>query len=149
MPTATTHARLHQLLTDLYPPPCRHGPEANKFRTLRLVDEATNGSSVVAFSKYNENGYQFTLATQRTYWVSWVGDVRVDQNAMTLHKMDKSDNSSYVYIRSKFLQVSGVAVEGSCVAFQLATGSPLPLLPLALHTPAATHQARLQPLCCR
>ncbi len=69
------------------------------------MDEATNGSSSIAFSKYNENGYQMTLAAQRTYWVSWEGAVRVDPTSATLHKMDKADNASYVYIRTKYLQV--------------------------------------------
>jgi hypothetical protein len=47
-----------------------------------------------------------TLAAQQTYWLSWVGPVRVDPNAMQIHKADKSEESSYVYLRTKYLQVS-------------------------------------------
>jgi hypothetical protein len=53
-PTACLPARL---------PACSHGPESIKFRTLLVVDEATNGSSTIPFSKYNENGWVLGLET--------------------------------------------------------------------------------------
>jgi hypothetical protein len=48
-----------------------HGPSALVYNDLLLVSLATNRSSRVHFSKYNENGYQFTVPTTRNYWVQW------------------------------------------------------------------------------
>jgi hypothetical protein len=45
------------------------------------------------------------LAAQQTYWLSWASPVRIDPTSMTVHKMDKSEESSYVYLRTKYLQV--------------------------------------------
>ncbi len=54
---------------------------------------------------YNEQGYQFTVATQRTYWVHWVSPYRVDPTKLILHKMDKLDAAGWVFLRTKFMQV--------------------------------------------
>jgi hypothetical protein len=71
-----------------------------------VVDETLNTSSRVEFTVYNEQGYQFTVATQRPHWVSWISPFRVDPVRLTLHKMDRLDPSvGSVYIRTKYLQV--------------------------------------------
>jgi hypothetical protein len=62
---------------------------------------------------YNEQGYQFTVATQRTYWASWVAPYRVDPTKLTLHKMDKLDAAGWVLLRTKFMQVRCTRWEAS------------------------------------
>ena len=64
--------------------PCRrvmlnsHTPDSIKFRDLLVTNETSQRTSIVKFSKYNEQGYQFTVATKRDYWLHWDQDVRVD-----------------------------------------------------------------------
>jgi hypothetical protein len=68
---------------------------------------------------YNEQGYQFTVATQRPYWISWVSPFRVDPSRLTLHKMDElAAETGWVFIRTKFMQAGGapasLPLTGAC-----------------------------------
>ncbi len=42
-----------------------------------------NGTSWVNFTKYNEDGYQFTVPTKRDYYLFWDIDYRVDPVAVS------------------------------------------------------------------
>jgi hypothetical protein len=108
MPAAGHASCACALTPPLSPTPRRrHQPDDLKTRPLRVVDETINTSSRVEFTVYNEQGYQFTVATQRPHWLSWVSPFRVDPSRLTLHKMDKLDAADSVYIRTKFMQVRG------------------------------------------
>ncbi|KAG2491954.1 hypothetical protein HYH03_009686 [Edaphochlamys debaryana] len=82
-----------------------HGPDALKFKDLRVTSLATNRTSVVHFTKYNEDGYQFTVPTGRDYWVHWDTPDRVDPEEFTLHKMDLMTPDHYVIVSSKYVQL--------------------------------------------
>ncbi|GIL53442.1 hypothetical protein Vafri_9024 [Volvox africanus] len=82
-----------------------HTPDSIEFKDLILTSVATNRTSLVHFTKYNEQGYQFTVATKRDYWVHWDMPFRLDPETFELHKMDLMDTSDYVYITSKHIQV--------------------------------------------
>ncbi|EFJ47176.1 hypothetical protein VOLCADRAFT_92353 [Volvox carteri f. nagariensis] len=82
-----------------------HTPESIMFKDLILTSLATNRTSLVHFTKYNENGYQFTVATTRDYWVQWDMPFRFDPDTYQLHKMDLMNTSDYVYITTKHIQV--------------------------------------------
>ncbi|EFJ47175.1 hypothetical protein VOLCADRAFT_92352 [Volvox carteri f. nagariensis] len=83
-----------------------HGPEALKYKNLNVVSLATNRTSVVHFSGYNEDGYQFTTATNRNYWLTWdMVLYRLDPEYYQLHKMDLMNGSDFVYYSSKYIQV--------------------------------------------
>jgi hypothetical protein len=61
----------------------------------------------VTFSHYNEEGYQFMVASgpQRSYWVHWALPQRVDPDRFTLHTMDLMEEGDYVMIAAKEAQV--------------------------------------------
>ncbi|EFJ47178.1 hypothetical protein VOLCADRAFT_92358 [Volvox carteri f. nagariensis] len=82
-----------------------HTPQSIGIKDLILTSVATNRSSLVHFTKYNEFGYQFTIATARDYWVQWDMPFRVDPETYELHKMDLMNTSDYVYITTKHIQV--------------------------------------------
>jgi hypothetical protein len=46
-------------------------PDSISTRDLLLTSTATNRTSLVHETHYNEDGYQFTVATGRTYETSW------------------------------------------------------------------------------
>ncbi|KAG2496270.1 hypothetical protein HYH03_005503 [Edaphochlamys debaryana] len=81
-----------------------HGPEFIKFKDLKLTSLATNRTSLVHFTKYNEEGYQFTVPTGRDYWVHWDMPFRVDPEEFQLHKMDLMKPEHHVFISSKYVQ---------------------------------------------
>ncbi|KXZ47883.1 hypothetical protein GPECTOR_32g496 [Gonium pectorale] len=56
----------------------QHAPAAIMFRDLLVTSAATNRTSIVHFTNDNEQGYQFTAATRRDYWLHWDTDARVD-----------------------------------------------------------------------
>ncbi|GIM05166.1 hypothetical protein Vretimale_9611 [Volvox reticuliferus] len=82
-----------------------HTPDSIMYKDLILTSLATNRTSLVHFTKYNELGYQFTVPTKRDYWVHWDMPFRIDPDTFELHKMDLMDTSDYVYITSKHIQV--------------------------------------------
>ncbi|GIL91633.1 hypothetical protein Vretifemale_19242 [Volvox reticuliferus] len=82
-----------------------HTPSSILYTDLLLTSVATNRTSLVHFTKYNELGYQFTVPTKRNYWVHWNMPFRIDPDTFELHKMDLMDSSDYVYITSKHIQV--------------------------------------------
>lgn len=72
-----------------------HAPPALKFRDLLittaggarvgtspayagLTNTGYNGTSVVHFTHYNEDGYQFTVPVQRDFYVHWENGFRLD-----------------------------------------------------------------------
>ncbi|PNH07097.1 Fibrocystin-L [Tetrabaena socialis] len=55
-----------------------HLPMSLQPRMLLVTSVATNRTSNVFFTHYNEDGYQFTLATRRDYHFSWDNIVRID-----------------------------------------------------------------------
>ena len=55
-----------------------HGPAALASKDLLLTSRANNRTSIVHFTRYNEDGYQFTVATQRDYWIQWNLQYRLD-----------------------------------------------------------------------
>jgi hypothetical protein len=59
-----------------------HSPDSLMFRSLLVTNETSQRTSIVKFSKYNEFGYQFTVATGRDYWLHWDQDVRVDPDTV-------------------------------------------------------------------
>ena len=61
----------------------RHDPESLAFRNLRVTATATNRTSLVYFTVYNEHGYQFTVPVNRNYWVHWDSVFRVDPSSFT------------------------------------------------------------------
>ncbi len=61
----------------------QHDPEALTSKDLKLVSLATNRTSRVNFTHYNEDGYQFTVATGRDYWVHWDMPFRLDPKDYT------------------------------------------------------------------
>jgi hypothetical protein len=60
-----------------------HVPSTIKFRDLLVTNETSMRTSIVHFTNYNELGYQFTVATNRDYWLHWDQDVRVDPEMCT------------------------------------------------------------------
>ncbi|GIL53447.1 hypothetical protein Vafri_9024 [Volvox africanus] len=82
-----------------------HGPESLKYKNLNVVSLATNRTSVVHFTGYNEEGYQFTTATTRDYWLTWdMVLYRLDPEYYQLHKMELMNGSDYTYYSSKYVQ---------------------------------------------
>lgn len=59
------------------PAPCRrvmlngHSPGGLTHRDLLVTSQAHNGTSIVHQTHYNEDGYQFTAAVGRDYWLHW------------------------------------------------------------------------------
>ncbi|KAG2432951.1 hypothetical protein HXX76_008679 [Chlamydomonas incerta] len=81
-----------------------HLPTSIEFRDLRVTSLATNRTSLVHFTKYNEKGYQFTAATHRDYWLHWESPFRVDPTTARFHKMDLMKNSDgWIHMTFKFL----------------------------------------------
>ncbi|KXZ43941.1 hypothetical protein GPECTOR_77g37 [Gonium pectorale] len=81
-----------------------HGPDTLFYKPLRLTSLSTNRTSLVHFTKYNEQGYQFTVATTRDYWVHWELFYRLDPEYYTLHKLDLMDGDDMVMLTSKYIQ---------------------------------------------
>ena len=50
---------------------------------LRVTDQATNLTSYVSQSIWNENGYMFTVAARREYWLHWNTTIRTDADGLT------------------------------------------------------------------
>ena len=50
-------------------------PSSLSFYPLLVTDTAANLTATVAESRDNNNGYQFTVPTQREYWVHWQSPV--------------------------------------------------------------------------
>jgi hypothetical protein len=65
-----------------------HQPDALVFRDLLVTSETTNRTSRVHFTKYNEMGYQFTVATRRSYWMHWDTPMELNPSRVYLHKID-------------------------------------------------------------
>ena len=65
-----------------------HQPDALVFRDLLVTSELTNRTSRVHFTKYNEMGYQFTVATRRNYWLHWDTPMELNPSRVYLHKID-------------------------------------------------------------
>ena len=103
-----------------------HRPNALLNRDLQVTDLAAPRSGTpagapaplqayrtanVTFSKYNELGYQFLVATgsSRSFWLHWQLPQRVDPDAFTLHKMDKMGADDYVTLVAKEAQVCYIA----------------------------------------
>lgn len=85
-----------------------HLPTSIEFRDLRVTSLATNRTSLVHFTKYNEKGYQFTAATHRDYWLQWESPFRVDPTTARFHKMDlMNDTDGWIHM-----------VSGSCCWFR-------------------------------
>ena len=78
-----------------------HQPDALKFNALLVRDLATGQSSRVQFSKYNDQGYQWTVATQRDYELSWDTPARVDPAAFTIHHVDGLGDAHWVRFRTR------------------------------------------------
>jgi hypothetical protein len=82
-----------------------HQPDALAFRDLLLTSAATNRTSVVHFTHYNDQGYQFTAPAGRAYWLHWDTPVRVDPGGLTLHKMDLMGAASgWMQLQVKYVQ---------------------------------------------
>ncbi|KAG2448780.1 hypothetical protein HYH02_006132 [Chlamydomonas schloesseri] len=97
-----------------------HLPDSIEFRDLRVTSVATNRTSLVHFTKYNEKGYQFTAATRRDYWLHWESPFRVDPTTARFHKMDLMNNSDgWIHMSFKFLarndrvEVNGAVTAGA------------------------------------
>ncbi|GFR40478.1 hypothetical protein Agub_g1045 [Astrephomene gubernaculifera] len=82
-----------------------HQPEVLTAKNLVVVSLATNRSSRVHQTHYNEDGYQFTVATGRDYWLQWDMPYRLDPVSYTLHKMDLMDVPHFVHLTNKIVQV--------------------------------------------
>ncbi|KXZ47885.1 hypothetical protein GPECTOR_32g498 [Gonium pectorale] len=97
----------------------QHTPAAIMYRDLLVTSVATNRTSIVHFTNYNEQGYQFTAATRRDYWLHWDTDARVDPDFYRLHKMDPMNASlGWVHLSTQYLlrldrvEVNGVTTSG-------------------------------------
>jgi hypothetical protein len=62
-------------------------------------------SSAAMYSKENEAGYQFTVATRREYWLHWDLPQRVDPDRFTLRKMDPVNAQDYLLFSARETQV--------------------------------------------
>ncbi|KXZ47884.1 hypothetical protein GPECTOR_32g497 [Gonium pectorale] len=96
----------------------QHTPSAIMFRDLLVTSVATNRTSVVHFTKYNEDGYQFTAATRRDYWVHWDTVYRADPDVFRLHKLDPMDRvTGWMHMSSKYVRrMDRVDVNGANTA---------------------------------
>ena len=62
-------------------------------------------SSYVFFQHYNEDGYQFTIPTNKVFWLHWDIWFRLDPVRLTYHKFDPlSESNGMVYLRKEFVQ---------------------------------------------
>ncbi len=54
---------------------------------------------------YNEDGYQFTVATKRNYLLHWDMAFRTDADRFVFHKFDPlNDTAGYVYLQQRYVQ---------------------------------------------
>ncbi len=51
-----------------------------------------------------QDGYQFTVAATRTYWLHWDLPYRVDASNFTLHKMDTLTAAGWVELQARYVQ---------------------------------------------
>ena len=89
----------------------QHAPAAIGVVPLQVTDLAAPAAGAaqafrtanVSFSKYNEQGYQFTVPVGegRGFWLHWLLPQRVDPDALRLHKMDKMEAGDYVQVAVK------------------------------------------------
>uniref|UniRef100_A0A383WCP6 Fibrocystin-L n=1 Tax=Tetradesmus obliquus TaxID=3088 RepID=A0A383WCP6_TETOB len=83
-----------------------HGPIALKFRDLLVTSDATNRTSRVHHTNYNEDGYQFTCATRRSYWLHWDTPYQLSPETFSLHKPDLMNAThGWLYLTAKWPQV--------------------------------------------
>lgn len=75
-------------------------------RDLLVTSDITNRTSRVHFTNYNEDGYQWTVATMRNYWLHWDTPFGLDPSEYSLHKMDlMNETHGWVYLNTKYIQV--------------------------------------------
>lgn len=73
---------------------------------LLVTDEAANATARLHFTKYNEEGYQFVCATQRSYWLHSDTRVAVSPDTFSLHKMDLMNaTAGWLHLVAKWPQV--------------------------------------------
>ncbi|KXZ47880.1 hypothetical protein GPECTOR_32g493 [Gonium pectorale] len=96
----------------------QHTPSAIMFRDLLVTSVATNRTSIVHFTNYNEQGYQFTAATRRDYWVHWDTVYRADPDVFRLHKLEPMDRvTGWMHMSSKYVRrLDRVDVKGANTA---------------------------------
>ena len=78
-----------------------HKPNALRFYDLLVTLPETNSTSVVSFTKYNDNGYQWTNVVGRDHWLHWDLDVRTDPEKFQLHESEQMDPSSFMLFHTR------------------------------------------------
>lgn len=106
----------------------RHTPQFIAFNDLLVVDRATNRSTRLHQSKYNDNGYMFTVPSGRRYWMHWDRPQRVDPTRYQVHKMDVLTKEDWVFLETRYIQkLLGVEVNSQFQDPDLITDLPDPL----------------------
>ena len=82
-----------------------HKPSAMKFYDLLVTLEETNSTSRVQFSKYNDNGYQWTNVVARDHWLHWDTPTRLDPEQFSLHESEQMDPGSYMLFHTRHVKL--------------------------------------------
>ncbi|KAG1667228.1 hypothetical protein FOA52_009793 [Chlamydomonas sp. UWO 241] len=100
-------------------------PTSLLFKNIFLTEQTTNRSSYVFFQHYNEDGYQFMVPATRNFHVSFDTLVRVDADALVLHKFDPfNETGGYVYVTNRYVQEKYDMVASSMSALSLNLTAP-------------------------
>eukprot|EP00879_Flechtneria_rotunda_P011345 GHRR01011850.1.p1 GENE.GHRR01011850.1~~GHRR01011850.1.p1 ORF type:complete len:1721 (+),score=430.30 GHRR01011850.1:1256-6418(+) len=109
-----------------------HAPQTLAYRDMIVRDVETNMTAISHQSKYNEDGYVFTTAVGRSYWLHWDIPYRLDPSRFTMHKMDVLNKDSWLYIQSKYV------VPPAAIAINENEQEPLQALPDPLNATSGT-----------